>query len=59
MLKNDYKKILRVIKSCQCQEHLDVTNRLIILFNKKYSNKFLSEKLEKRFWFKKRLIIGK
>ena len=55
----DYKKVLRVIKSCQCEEHLDATNRLITYFYYKHENGFLLEKLEKRFWFKKKLILKK
>ena len=57
ILENDYKKVLRVIKSCQCEEHLAATNRLITLFYMKHDNQFLLKKLEKRFWFKKRLIL--
>ena len=52
----DYKKVRRVIKSCQCEEHLAVTNRLITLFYMKHDNQFLLKKLEQRFWFKKKLI---
>ena len=48
---------MRVIRSCKCQEHLDATNKLITLFNKKYNNSFLLKKLECRFWFKKNLIL--
>ena len=59
ILENDYKKVLRVIKSCQCEEHLATTNRLITLFYMKHGNQFLLKKLEKRFWFKKRLILKK
>ena len=28
----DYKKVRRVIKSCQCEEHLDAANKLITYF---------------------------
>ena len=52
----DYKKVFRVIKSCQCTEHLGVANKLITYFYIKHENDFLLEKLEKRFWFKKKLI---
>jgi len=52
----DYKKILRVIKSCNCKEHLDVAKKLITLFHVKHKTIFLLKKLEKRFWFKKKLI---
>ena len=55
----DYKKVLRVIKSCKCGEHLDATNRLITHFYMKHGNDFLLERLEKRFRFKKKLIIKK
>jgi len=56
LMEVDYRKVLRVIKSCQCEEHLDATNRLITLFYMKHNNQFLLKKLEKRFWFKKKLI---
>ena len=56
LIEADYKKVLRVIKSCQCEEHLDATNKLITLFYIKHGNDFLLKKLEKRFWFKKKLI---
>ena len=59
LIERDYKKVLRVIKSCQCVEHLDVTNKLIILFYIKHKNNFLLKKLEKRFWFKKKIILKK
>ena len=55
----DYKKVLRVIKSCQCEEHLVATNKLITYFYLKHGNVFLLEKLEKRFIFKEKLIIKK
>ena len=55
----DYKKVLRVIKSCKCEEHLDATNRLITYFYMKNGNDFLLKKLEKRFWFKKKLMLRK
>ena len=54
----DYYKVKRVIKSCQCEEHLDVANRLITCFYVKHANDFLLEKLEKRFRFKKRIITN-
>ena len=53
----DYKKVYKVIWSCKCEEHLDAANKLITLFYIKYKNDFLLEKLEKRFWFKKKLIL--
>ena len=55
-LEIDYKKVLRVIKSCQCKEHLDATNKLITYFYIKHGNDFLLKKLEQRFRFKKKLI---
>ena len=59
LIEIDYKKVLRVIKSCQCEEHLAATNRLITYFYYKHENTFLLGKLEKRFWFKKKLILKK
>ena len=58
-LSRDYKKVLRVIRSCKCEEHLVATNRLITLFYIKYENDFLLKKLEQRYWFKKKLILKK
>ena len=51
-----YYKVKRVIKSCQCEEHLDVVNRLITLFYIKWNNNNLLKKLEKRY-IKKRQEI--
>ena len=59
LIEEDYKKVMRVIRSCQCEEHLAATNRLITLFYMKHNNRFLLKKLEKRFWFKKKLILRK
>ena len=56
-LNRDYKKVLRVIRSCKCEEHLAAANRLITLFYVKYKNNFLNKKLEQRYWFKKKLIL--
>ena len=56
LIERDYRKVRRVIKSCQCEEHLAVANRLITCFYMKHGNDFLLEKLEKKFLFKKRLI---
>ena len=56
-LSRDYKKVLKVILSCKCKEHLGAANRLITLFYIKYKNDFLSKKLEQRYWFKKKLIL--
>jgi hypothetical protein len=58
-LSRDYKKVMRVIRSCKCEEHLDAANKLITYFYIKYGDDFLLEKLEKRFWFKKKMIIKK
>ena len=58
-LSKDYKKVLRVIRSCKCEEHLDAANRLITYFYLKHRNDFLLKKLEKRYWFKKKLILRK
>ena len=58
-LSRDYKKVMRVIRSCKCEEHLDAANKLITYFYIKYGDDFLLEKLEKRFWFKKKMIIRK
>ena len=57
-LEIDYKKVRRVIKSCQCEEHLDAANKLITYFYMKHGNDFLLKNLEKRYRFKKK-IIGK
>ena len=57
-LEIDYKKVRRIIKSCQCREHLDVANKVITCFYMKHGNDFLLKNLEKRFRFKKK-IIGK
>ena len=59
LIEADYYKVRRIIKSCQCKEHLDATNKLITYFYMKNGNDFLLKKLEKRFWFKKRIITGK
>ena len=59
IIENDYKKVMRVIRSCKCEEHLAVANKLITLFYMKHNNRFLLKKLEKRFWFKKKLILRK
>ena len=58
-LSKDYKKVLRVIRSCKCEEHLVAANRLITYFYLKHRNDFLLKKLEKRYWFKKKLILRK
>ena len=58
IIKADYFKVRRVIKSCTCKEHLAVANRLITCFYMKHGNDFLLKNLEKRYRFKKK-IIGK
>ena len=52
----DYRKVRRVIKSCQCEEHLAVANRVITCFYMKHGNDFLLKNLEKRFRIKKKLL---
>ena len=59
LIERDYKKVMRVIRSCKCEEHLDATNKLITYFYMKHGSDFLLRKLEKRFWFKKKLILKK
>ena len=59
LVERDYKKVMRVIRSCKIEEHLDVANKLITLFYMKHDSRFLLKKLEKRFWFKKKLILKK
>ena len=59
LIERDYKKVMRVIRSCKDKEHLDASDRLITLFYIKHNNQFLLKKLEKRFWFKKKLILRK
>jgi len=56
-LSRDYKKVLRVIRSCKCEEHLVAANRLITLFYIKHNNQELLEKLETRYKIIKKTII--
>jgi len=56
LIESDYYKVRRIIKSCQCQEHLDVANKVITNFYIKHNNRFLLKNLEKRFRIKKKLI---
>ena len=56
LIERDYYKVRRVIKSCQCEEHLAVANRLITCFYMKHNNDFLLKNLEKRFRIKKKLL---
>ena len=58
-INRDYKKVLRVIQSCKCEEHLDVANRLITCFYIKNGDKSLLNKLEKRFRFRRKRIRAK
>ena len=53
-LSRDYKKVIRVIRSCKCEEHLDAANKLITYFYIKYGDDFLLEKLEKDFGLRKK-----
>ena len=59
LIEADYKKVMRVIRSCKCEEHLDVANKLITCFYMKHGSDFLLKRLEKRFWFKKKIINRK
>ena len=56
IIKADYFKVKRIIKSCQCEEHLDVANRVITCFYMKHGNDFLLKNLEKRFRIKKKIL---
>ena len=56
LIKADYFKVKRIIKSCQCEEHLDVANRVITCFYMKHGNDFLLKNLEKRFRIKKKIL---
>ncbi len=55
-LNRDYKKVYKVILSCSCREHLDVTNKLITLFYMKWNSDLYLERLETRY-IKKRSEI--
>ena len=59
LIERDYRKVMRVIRSCKREEHLDATNKLITYFYIKHGSDFLLKKLEKRFWFKKKMITRK
>ena len=59
LIERDYKKVMRVIRSCKCEEHLDATNKLITYFYMKHGSDFLLRNLEKRFRFKKKIILKK
>ena len=55
-LSRDYKKVLKVIISCECKEHLDVANKLITCFYLKYEDDKLLDKLEMRYNLMKKII---
>ena len=59
LIERDYYKVRRIIKSCQCEEHLDVANKLITLFYLKHSNDRLLERLEKSYKLKYKKIRSK
>ena len=56
LIERDYKKVMRVIRSCKCEEHLDATNKLITLFYIKHRSEFLLKNLKKRLRIKKKFI---
>ena len=56
LIEADYFKVRRIIKSCQCEEHLAVANKVITRFYMKHGNEFLLKNLEKRFRIKKKII---
>ena len=55
-MKEDYLKVEKVIKSCQCKEHLDFANKLITYFYLKYEDDKLLDKLEIRYNLMKKII---
>ena len=55
-LNRDYKKVLKVIISCECQEHLDAANKLITYFYIKHEDDKLLDKLEIRYNLMKKVI---
>ena len=55
-LSRDYKKVLKVIISCECKEHLDVANKLITYFYLKYEDDKLLDKLKTRYNLMKKII---
>ena len=57
LIEIDYKKVIKIIRSCKCKEHLDVANRVITCFYMKHNNNFLLKKLEKRFEIKKKILL--
>ena len=57
LIEADYYKVRRIIKSCQCKEHLDVANKLITYFYLKHGDDFLLKKLEEKIYLMKKLIL--
>ena len=53
---SDYYKVKNIIKSCQCEEHLDVANRCITLFYDKHFSSYYLDKLEKIYKTKKQKL---
>jgi uncharacterized protein (UPF0276 family) len=45
----DYRKVYKILLSCECKEHLDVANKVITLFYMKYDDNRLLERLEKKY----------
>ena len=43
---SDYIKVKKIIKSCQCEEHLAIANKVITLFYNKHISDFYLKKLE-------------
>ena len=43
IIKADFQKVMRVIRSCKHEEHLAVANRLITCFYMKHENDFLDK----------------
>ena len=56
VIKADFQKVMRVIRSCKNEEHLDVANRLITHFYMKYEDDYLLDKLEIRYNLMKKVI---
>ena len=52
----DYRKVYKILLSCECKEHLDVANRLITHFYMKYEDDYLLDKLEIRYNLMKKVI---
>ena len=56
IIKADFQKVMRVIRSCKHEEHLAVANRLITHFYMKYEDDYLLDKLEIRYNLMKKVI---